>query len=173
MFILSLLPTQEFNNLAVDLGRLCTEPFVSPDLCSFPDPQVYAPAGHISCFPSKEVVLLLRSLFQLDCSTIPCLGSSCPGPGAEAQGLTTPLAGRPQTPAKTAQVLAPRLGWVISGAKPRPPVGPFGCLTTPKSRPQAAANPLGSWFWQGPVPTRKTPEKNEQSLSTYCVLPYL
>lgn len=136
MFILSLLPMQEFNNLAVGLGRLCTEPFVSPDLCSFPDPQVYAPAGHISCFPSKEVVLLLRSLFQLDCSTIPCLGSSCPGPVAEAQGLTTPLAGRPKTPAKTAQVLAPRLGWVISGAKPRPPVGPLGVSPPQRAEPR-------------------------------------
>jgi hypothetical protein len=37
----------------------------------FPDPHVSAPAGRVSCFPSKEVVLLLRISFQLDCSTIP------------------------------------------------------------------------------------------------------
>lgn len=92
MFILSLLPTQEFNNLAVGLGRLCTEPFVSPDFSPFPDPQVYALAGHRLCFPSKEVVLLLRSLFQLDCSTIPRLGFSCPGPVVDPLGdLTMPL----------------------------------------------------------------------------------
>lgn len=87
MFILSLLPMQEFNNLAVGLGQLRTEPFVSPDLSSFPDPQVYAPAGYISYFPSKEVVLLLRSLFQLDCSTIPHSGPAVQG---EQQHISYP-----------------------------------------------------------------------------------
>lgn len=176
MFILSLLPTQEFNNLAVGLGRLRTEPFVSPDLSSFPDPQVYALTGHISCFPSKEVVLLLRSLFQLDCSTIPRLGPSCPGPVAAPQGLTTPVAGRLQNASRgTAQVLDVHSGWALLGVKPGPPIVPLGIyLTMPKSRPQAATTLLlESWLWPRLVPIKKTLKKNEQSLSTYCVLPYL
>lgn len=103
MFTLLLLPTQAFNNLAVGLGQLRAEPFVSPGL-SFPDPQVEAPAGCISCFPSEEVVLLLRTVFQLRLFYHSSLGPSCPGPGAAPQGLTAPPGGSPRNGSRYSSV---------------------------------------------------------------------
>lgn len=54
MFILSLLPIQEFNNLAVGLGKLCTEPFVSliPLLSQAPKSMHRLATYHV--FPRKK-----------------------------------------------------------------------------------------------------------------------
>lgn len=86
MFILSLFPVQEFNNLAAGprrrrTGRLCLR-----NSLLFQAPCVCAGWLRIVFFPWKEVVLLLRSAFRLDRSTSPRRwaqlprDSGCPGP---------------------------------------------------------------------------------------------
>lgn len=53
MFIFSLLPIQEFNNL-VGLGKLCTEPFVSPIPLLSQTPKCMHRLATYHVFPRKK-----------------------------------------------------------------------------------------------------------------------
>ena len=149
MFLLSLLPTQEFKNPAAGSRQLYT------DLSSFPDPHVHVPAGCKACFPSKDVALLLSSSFQLDDSTIPRVGPAARGQQQLPRAGPAPTAGQPRNACPN---LSPDAWATLSsrtlGSKAGPHVGPsLGHLPTLEDSPQGGSHLLGLLGLAWPVST--------------------
>lgn len=171
MFILSLLPTQEVNNLAVGLGQRLRAICFSRSLLFSRPPSVCTGWPHIM-FSLYRSGFAIKTFISARLFYHPSLWPSCPEPAAAPWGLAAPPGGsqnRLRCSSGAGQTLRPR----ALRSKTWASHWPLRCLTAQKSRPRAAAVPQASRLWPGLVLTRKTPKKHERSLSTYCVVSYL